>query len=140
MATYLKKIILFHLALIFSISCREDVVAPDNFVGRINDPVQISERNSYIMMLNADKFTMELTVPTYFSSVRTRFNVTLIDYETGYTSVSVQDVNTTERFRFFIAEDVSYHTELLDGYIPNTIKIRTENFSGKIKIEFRKTL
>lgn len=140
MATYLKKIILFLPALIFFFSCREDVVSPDNFVGRINDPVQISERNSYILLLNADKFTMELTVPTYFSSVRTRFNVTLIDYETGYTSVSVQDFNTTERFRYFIASDVSYHSELLDGYVPSTIKIRTENFSGKVKIEFRKTL
>ena len=140
MDAYLKKIILLLIISIIVLSCREEIIEPDNFVERINDPVQLSERNSYILLLNADNFTMDLTVPTYFSSVRTRFNLTLIDYESGYTSVSVQDFNTTERYRFFIAEDVSYHTELLDGYTPATIKIHTENLSGKLKIEFRKTL
>jgi hypothetical protein len=64
----------------------------------------------------------------------------LIDYESGYTNISVLDLSKIERFRYFIAEEVSYHTELLDGYVPTTIIIYTDNFSGKIKIEFRKTL
>lgn len=109
-------------------------------MGNINEPVQLTERNSYTFLLNARNLTMSLSVPIYFSSSRTRFNVRLIDYESGYASVSVQDLNTTERFSFFIAEDVSYHTELLDGYVPTTININTENFSGKLKIEFRKIL
>ena len=83
---------------------------------------------------------MSLTVPLYFSAARTRFNVRLIDYESGYLNVSVQDLSKIERFRYYIAEEVSYHTELLDGYVPTTININTDKFSGKIKIEFRKTL
>ena len=83
---------------------------------------------------------MNLSVPAYFNSYRARFNVTLIDYETGYISIAVEDMESRERFRYFLAEDVSYHSDLLDGYVLKTIKIRTENFSGKIKIEFRKTL
>ena len=83
---------------------------------------------------------MTLSVLAYFSSIRTRFNVTLIDYESGYISITVQDFDEKERFRYFIAEDVSFHSDLLDGYIPKTITIRTEKFSGKLKIEFRRTL
>lgn len=83
---------------------------------------------------------MDLSVPAYFNSYRARFNVTLIDYETGYISVAVEDGNNKERFRYFLSENVSYHSDILDGYVLNTIKIRTENFSGKIKVEFRKTL
>ncbi len=128
------------LVLLFSFSCREEIIAPDNFVETVNDPVQLRERNSYTLLLNANNFTMDLTVPASFTSIRTRFNVTLVDYESGYTSVSVQDYNSVERFRYFIADDVSYHSELLDGFVPINIKIHTENFSGKIKIEFRKTL
>jgi len=126
--------------LIISFSCREEIIEPDNMVGNINEPVQLTERNSYSFLLNAKNLTMSLSVPIYFSSARTRFNVRLIDYESGYINVSVQDLSKIERFRYYIAEEVSYHTELLDGYVPTTININTDNFSGKIKIEFRKIL
>lgn len=140
MHTYLKKIILLLPVLLLSFSCREEIIPPDNFVERVNDPVQVRERNSYILLLNAENFTMSLTVPSIFTSIRTRFNITLIDYKSGYTSVTVQDYNSVERFRYFIADDVSYHSELLDGYVPLNINIRTEKFSGKVKIEFKRTL
>ena len=136
----MKKNTLLFVILIISFSCREEIIEPDNLVGNINEPVQITERNSYIFLLNAQNLSMNLSVPVYFGSPRTRFNFTLIGYESGYTNVSVQDLSNVVRFRYFINEDVSYHTELLDGYVPSTIKIDTENFSGKIKIEFRKTL
>jgi hypothetical protein len=136
----LKKSILLLIIITISFSCREEIIAPDNLAGNINEPIQLRERNSYILLINAKNLTMSLTVPLYFSAVRTRFNVRLIDYESGYLNVSVQDLSKIERFRYYIAEEVSYHTELLDGYVPTTININTDNFSGKIKIEFRKTL
>lgn len=140
MQSYLNKIILLLFILLFSFSCREEIIAPDNFVENVNDPVQIRNYNSYILLLNAENFTMDLTIPSIFSSIRTRFNITLIDYNSGYTSISVEDYNSIERFRYFIADEIAYHSELLDGYVPLHIQIRTYNFSGKLKIEFRKTL
>ena len=83
---------------------------------------------------------MNLSVPASFNSYRTRFNVTLIDYESGYISITVKDFDQQERFRYFVAEEVSFHSDLLDGYVLKTINISTVNFSGKIKAEFRKTL
>ena len=136
----MQKISLILIILIIALSCREEIIQPDNFVENINEPVQINERNSYIFLLIARGLSMNLSVPAYFNSYRARFNVTLIDYETGYISIAVEDMESRERFRYFLAEDVSYHSDLLDGYVLKTIKIRTENFSGKIKIEFRKTL
>lgn len=140
MQSYLNKIILLLFILLFSFSCREEIIAPDDFVENVNDPVQIRNYNSYILLLNAENFTMDLTIPSIFSSIRTRFNITLIDYNSGYTSISVEDYNSIERFRYFIADEIAYHSELLDGYVPLHIQIRTYNFSGKLKIEFRKTL
>jgi hypothetical protein len=135
----LKNFILLILVLLISVSCREEIIEPDNFAGNINEPIQLKERNGYVLLLNARNLTMSLSVATYFSSPRTRFNIRLIDYESGYANVIVQDISKIERFRYYAAEEVSYHSELLDGYIPTTINISTENFSGKIKIEFRKT-
>ena len=102
MQTLIKKIVLLLPVLFISFSCREEIITPDNFVETINDPVQLRERNSYILLLNANNFTMDLTVPANFTSIKTRFNVTLVDYESGYTSVSVKDYNSVEKFRYFI--------------------------------------
>jgi len=135
----LKKFSIIIILIFISFSCREEVIEPGNFVENINEPVQINERNSYILLLNARELSMNLSVPAYFNSIRTRFNVTLIDYESGYVSITVQDYSERERFRYFLAEDVSYHSDVLDGYVLKTINIRTENFSGKLKIEFNKT-
>lgn len=123
-----------------TLSCREEIIPPDNLVENINEPVQIFERNSYTFLLNAQNFSMNLNVPVFFNSFRTRFNVTLIDYKSGFADISVQDISNRERFQYFLAEDVSFHSDVLDGYVLNTININTENFSGKLKIEFRKTL
>jgi hypothetical protein len=136
----LKKFAWLFLLIIFSVSCREEIIEPDNLVGNINEPVQLRERNSYSFLVNANKLSMSLSVPLYFSAARTRFNISLIDYESGYTSISVQDMSKIERFRYLIAEEVSYHSELLDGYVPSNIVISAENFTGKIRIEFRKIL
>ena len=135
----MKKKLSITILVFITLSCREEVVEPGNFVENINEPVQINERNSYILLLNARELSMSLSVPAYFNSIRTRFNATLIDYESGYVSVTVQDYDERERFRYFLAEDISYHSDVLDGYVLKTINIRTENFSGKLKIEFYKT-
>lgn len=136
----LKVLKLVIASALFLFSCREEIIPPGNFVENVNEPVQINESNSYTFLLNADNFSMDLSVSAYFSSYRTRFNITLIDYESGYATVSVQDAEERSRFQYFIAEPVSYHSDLLDGYVPEKINIRTENFSGKLKIEFRRTL
>jgi hypothetical protein len=64
----------------------------------------------------------------------------LIDYGSGYTTISVLDNNSVERFRYFAGDEVIYDSELLDGFVPVSILIRTSDFSGKLRIEFRKTL
>ncbi|MEJ2103598.1 MAG: hypothetical protein P8X47_03350 [Ignavibacteriaceae bacterium] len=135
----MKKFSLIIILIFITLSCREEIIEPGNFVENINEPVQINERNSYTLLLNARELSMSLSVPAYFNSIRTRFNVTLIDYESGYVSVTVQDYDERERFRYFLAEDITYHSDVLDGYVLKTINIRTENFSGKLKIEFYKT-
>jgi hypothetical protein len=135
----LKKKALLFVILLSSFSCREEIIEPDNFVENVNDPVQIIDRNSYVLLLNASDLSMDLSVPVNFNSNRTRFNVTLIDYESGYISVVAQDFDNRKRFRYFLAAEVSYHSDLLDGYVLKTVNIQTENFTGKLRIEFNRT-
>ena len=135
-----KKIFRLILILLFCISCREEIIPPDNLIENINEPVQIRNFNSYVFLLNAESFTMNLNIPSTFTSIKTRFNIKLIDYGSGYTTISVLDNNSVERFRYFAGDEVLYDSELLDGFVPASIQIRTSDFSGKLRIEFRKTL
>lgn len=136
----LKRIVFILSVTTLMISCREEIIEPGNLIGKINEPVQLRENNSYMFLLNAENLTMDMSVPLYLNSIRTRFSIKLIGYESGYTSVAVQDNQDMEKFSYFINREISYYTELLDGYVPATIKIRTNEFTGQIQIEFRKTL
>ena len=136
----MKEFWIASLLLVFAISCREDVIEPNIFVENVNDPVQLNEINSYTFLLNADSFSMDLTVFPNINSSRSRINYTIVDYQTGYAKVSIKDYDKRERYSYLATEDISYHTDIIDGYIPETVSIKTSNFSGKIKIELRKTL
>lgn len=140
MKNYYKKILVFSSILFFSVSCREEIIPPDNFIENVNEPVQVRNFNSFVLLLNAENFTMNMSIPPNFTSVKTRFNIKLIDYGSGYTTISVLDNNSVERFRYFAGDEVTYDSELLDGFVPVSIQIRTSDFSGKLRIEFRKTL
>jgi hypothetical protein len=83
---------------------------------------------------------MDLTVFPFINSSRSRINVTLIDYRTGYAKVSIKDYDNRERYSYFAAEDISFYTDIIDGYVPEAVNITTDNFSGKIKIELRKSI
>ncbi len=136
----MNKFVIILITCISFLSCREGVVEPNALVENVNDPVQINERNSYTFLLNADAFSMNVNVFPFIYSSRSRLNVTLIDYQNGYAEVKIKDYENRERYSYRAAKEISFHSDVIDGYVPKTVNIRTENFSGKIKIELRKTL
>ena len=122
------------------ISCREGIIESDAFVENVNDPVQINGNNSYTFLLNANTFSMDVNVFPSINSSTSRINVTVVDHQSGYAKVIIKDHDNRQRYSYFVAEDVSFHSDLIDGYVPKSVNIKTENLSGKIKIELRKTL
>ena len=133
----MKPVIIFSIISILLFSCREGIIEPEILVEKVNDPVQINERDSYTFLLNADSFSMNLTVFPSINSSTSRINITLIDYRSGYAKITLKDYEDRERYSYLAAGNVELYSELIDGYIPETVNIRTENFSGKIKINLR---
>ena len=131
----LVRNLLYTLFLLVLISCREEIIEPGNFAGNINEPVQVNIRNSYTLVMNAKKFTMNLSVPASFSSTESRISYTVLDVESGYVDIRVKDFYNVERYSFFIATELTFYTDIMDGFVPKTINIRTESFSGKIRIQ-----
>jgi len=131
----LNRLVFIFLLLIHVISCREDIIHPDELTGNVNDPVQLKSSNSYTFIINAKDLSMSISALTSFNTTLARISVTLVDHEAGYVNISVKDFNNIERFRYFVDEDVSLFTEVIDGYLPNTIDIRMQELSGKLRVQ-----
>ncbi|HEY7751426.1 MAG TPA: hypothetical protein VH917_03970 [Ignavibacteriaceae bacterium] len=129
-----KASALLILILLFA-SCREEIIAPGNFAGNINEPIQLNNRNSFTFLINADNFSMNTSVPASFNTSASRISITLLDRESGFVFVGVRDSENAERYRHTISSDTNNFTEVIDGFIPKTIQIRTQTLSGKLKIQ-----
>lgn len=131
----MNRLVFIFFLLILVISCREDIIHPDEFAGNVNEPVQLNSRNSYTFIINAKNLSMNISALTSFNTTLARISVTLVDHEAGYVNISVKDFNDIERFRYFVDDDVSLFTEVIDGYLPNAIDIRMQKLSGKLRVQ-----
>ena len=120
---------------LFIFSCREEIVDPGNFAGNINEPIHVNNSNSFTFLINARQFSMNLSVPATLNSSASRISITLNDHESGTVSISIRDSENRERYNHSLAEDVSYFTDLMDGFVPDRVQIRTDSFSGKLRIQ-----
>ena len=124
---------------ILTFSCREDIVEPDTYVGTINEPVQINERNSYTFIIHAQNMSVNVINNTYVTSFTSKISISIVDHSSGFVSISVIDGDDNSRFSYFGDEEERLFSKSLIGYIPARIRISTTNFSGKLKVEVRKT-
>jgi hypothetical protein len=129
----------FVTLILLSISCREDIIEPDNFATNVNEPILINETNSYSFVINAQNISIDVVNNTNFSANTSRVSITIVDYSSGYVSIRIIDKQTNSRFTYFGNDEEDFFTESLNGYVPASVGIRTVNFSGKLKIELNKT-
>ena len=69
------------LYLIFSSGCREDIIAPGNVGGNINEPIQENNLNYYSVIINSRDLTTSFSAKAYF------------DYSTNKTLLSISDIS-----------------------------------------------
>ena len=131
----MKRIIFILSLFTLLFACREDIIHPDEIAGNVNEPVQVNSRNSYTLIINAKNLSINISALASFNTTLARISVTLIDHESGYVNVSVKDLNDIERFRYFVNNEVNLYTEVIDGYLPNTIDIQLQELTGKLKVQ-----
>jgi hypothetical protein len=126
--------------ILLTVTCRENIIEPDTFVGTINEPVQINQRNSYTFIIHAQNISVNVTNNTFLASFTSRISISIADYTSGYVNIRIIDREDNSRFTYFGNEDENFFTESLNGYVPSRIALRAVDFSGKLKIEVTKTL
>ncbi len=131
----LNRLVFIFSLIILLISCREDIIHPDEIAGNVNEPVQVNSRNSYTLVINAKNLSINISAFASFNTTLARISVTLIDHESGNVNVSVRDFNDVERFRYYVNNEVNLYTEVINGYLPNTINIQLQELTGKLKVQ-----
>jgi hypothetical protein len=134
MKSLFHAVLKFILLIFLALGCREEIINPETFVESVNSPVQISGNNSYTYLLTGQNFTSTLTIPSEIHGSSARISVTLFNYSRGYANIVIRDSENAERYRYFMAEEISMHSDVTEGYIPKTIEIRTFEFTGNLKI------
>lgn len=130
----------FILALVFIvISCRENVLLPEQYTTTINEPIQKNEQNSYSFTINAQNISIDVVNVAQFTSHTSRITISIQDYSSGNVSVRVNDKEMNSRFSYFGNEDEDLYTESLIGYVPGSISISTVNFTGILSIRLNRT-
>ncbi len=132
-------IFFFVTAILPYVSCREDIIAPDNFATNVNEPILLNESNSYSFVINAQNISIDVVNNTNFSSNTSRISITIVDYSSGYVSVRIVDKQTNSRFSYFGNEEEDFFTQSLNGYVPASVGIKAVDFSGKLKIDLNRT-
>ena len=125
--------------LLLFISCREDIIAPDNFATNVNEPIFINEFNSYSFVINAQNISIDAVYNTNFSANTSRISITIVDYASGYVNVRIIDKQSNNRFNYFGNDEEDFFTQSLNGYVPAFVEIKAVDFSGKLKIQLSRT-
>jgi hypothetical protein len=129
----------FVTVILLFISCREDIIAPDNFATNVNEPILVNESNTYSFVINAQNISINVVNNTNFNAHKSRVSITIIDYTSGSVRIRIIDEQSNSRFSYYGNDEEDLFTEPLNGYVPASIGIRAVDFSGKLKIELNKT-
>ena len=129
----------FVTVILLFISCREDIIAPDNFATNVNEPILVNESNTYSFVINAQNISIDVVNNTNFNAHTSRVSITIVDYTSGSVRIRIIDEQSNSRFSYYGNDDEDFFSESLNGYVPASVGIRTVDFSGKLKIELNKT-
>jgi len=128
------NILLFSITMIF-ISCREEIIQPDNISGNINQPTQIKEFNFYTFIINADNANFTITEPTNFTFDIVNLLITNLDYAKGVVKLNILNDNGDSYFEYFVNEEIASRIISVQGFIPSLIEIQLIDFTGKFKVQ-----
>lgn len=129
----MKSAIHIFLFSVLFISCRQDVIPPDNPAGNINEPVYSRTNFSYTFTINASNITRTVTNSTFLDTFRSRIQVVVVDYSSGSVEVVVED-DDVRLYSAVLNQNTNGMLEEINGFRPETITINFIDFTGKFRV------
>ena len=132
------KIFLFFTLILF-LSCREEIISPDNPIGNINEPLLTRTNNSYIFSINADNITASINDNTFLNTVRANIYSIIADYSSGYVQVQVKTNSNSVLYSKVFEANTNGILGNINGSQPQVISLDFRNFTGKLQITLSRT-
>lgn len=134
----MKRILLSTIFLLIfvlcNISCRVDIIEPNNPAGNKNIPVKEAKENYFNVAINADRLSTEINFDTNFSSENNIISLKVNDKQSGTCTLSIISSENKILFSAVIEiNDLDIRQRINQG-IPSKIRLICDNFTGKIKI------
>jgi hypothetical protein len=116
------------------ISCREEIIEPNNPAGNVNQPIRFEKENYFNIDLNAYKLSTEILFDLYFTSQNNQILIKVSDLISGKLGVRV--LASDDKYLYsasFIIGGINTVSRMYLG-IPAKMKLNFDNFTGKLKI------
>lgn len=130
--------IYFLLQMLF-ISCREDIIEPNNPAGNKNFPVREEKENYLNIVINADKLTKEMFFDAQFTSENNMISLTVDDKQSGVCTLRVLSNENKILYSSIIEISNINIRQRINRGLPSKVYLKTDNFTGKIKIIISKS-
>ncbi len=125
--------------LLINISCRVDIIEPNNPAGNKNIPVREGKENYFNVAINADKLTTEMNFDANFSSEVNSILLKVNDKQSGTCTLRIISSDNRILYSSIIEiSDIDVRQRINQG-IPSKIRLIYDNFTGKIKIVISKS-
>ncbi len=129
-----KTKIFFFFTLLLFISCREEIISPDNPIGNINEPLLTRTNNSYIFSINANNITATINDNTFLNTVRANIYSIIADYSSGNVQVQVKTGSNSVLYSQTFEGNTRGILGNINGSQPQVIAIDFRNFTGKFQV------
>ncbi len=123
------------LILVFIPSCREDIVAPGNAAGNVNQPVRLTSGSSYTFLINAENISTTFKDFSGISSTHSKLILSLDDYSHGQAAFYIFDYSKQLLYNKLMKDNIGTISASLEGRTPDIISVSFSNFTGKLKIQ-----
>ncbi len=115
------------------ISCRQEIVPPDNPAGNINEPQLTRTNFSYIFSINANKITENIVDNTYLNTFKSKIYTVISDHSSGSVEIIVQVDQNNILYSAVFDNDTNGSFTEIEGQQPKVIIFNFNDFTGKFK-------
>jgi hypothetical protein len=123
------------ISLVLIPSCREEVIAPGNPAGNVNQPISLRSGSSYTFIINAENISATVNDYSGVYSTHSQLLITLEDYSQGRVNFNIYDYSNRLVYQKLLADNIIPINAVLDGITPDIVNISFINFTGKLKIQ-----
>lgn len=115
------------------VSCRQDIVDPDN-PGNINEPFFSRTNNSYSFTINAKGMNATVIDNTLLQTFKSRIFSIVNDHSSGSLDIKVQTMDNSILYSAVFNNNTDGIIREITGNQPEVIILNFRNFSGKFKV------